>query len=174
MTAFSKTPQNINYLQASKFILSFDRIPTVQYFCQEINLPGVSMGKAIINTPMQDIYSPGNKLSYNDLNISFTIDEELQSWSELHSWLLSMASHDSDERVRLSSQQSNRRYGQQSFSNATLNILSALNNPIIKVRFYNAFPTSLSDLEFDTKSSADTILTASSSFNYDYFEFKSA
>jgi hypothetical protein len=174
MTALTRTPQNTNYLQASKFILTFDRIPTVQYFCQEVNLPGVSMGKATINTPMQDIYSPGNKLTYNDLNISFTIDEALLSWAEIHNWFLSMGAPTSAERTRLSSQQSNRTYGQQSFSNATLTILSALNNPLTKIQFVNTFPTSLSDLQFDTKSSADDIITATASFNYDYFIFGSA
>jgi len=174
MTALSRTPQNTNFLQSSKFILSFDRIPTVQYFCQEANLPGISMGKASINTPMLDIYSPGNKLSYNDLSITFTIDENLQSWIEMYNWFMSMASPNSSDRNRLSSQQSNREYGKQSYSNATLNILSALNNPTIKVRFINAFPISLSDLSFDTKSSADDILTATATFNYDYFTFELA
>ena len=174
MTVLSRTPQNTNYLQASKFILSFDRIPTVQYFCQEVNLPGVNMGKATLNTPVLDVYTPGNKLSYNSLDITFTIDEVVQSWKEMYNWFLSMASQDTDERNRLSSQQSNRSYGKQAYSNATLNILSALNNPIIKVRFYNAFPVSLSDLQFSTQSSADEILTATASFNYDYFEFQTA
>ena len=174
MTVLSRTPQNTNYLQASKFILSFDRIPTVQYFCQEVNLPGVSMGKATLNTPTLDVYTPGNKLSYSSLDITFTIDESVQSWKEMYNWFLSMASQDTNERNRLSSQQSNRSYGKQAYSNATLNILSALNNPIIKVKFYNAFPVSLSDLQFSTQSSADEILTATASFNYDYFEFQTA
>jgi hypothetical protein len=174
MTAISRTPENTNYLQASKFILSFDRIPTVQYFCQEVNLPGVSLGKAQINTPLQDLYSPSNKLSYNDLYINFIIDENLLSWSELHNWFLSIAAPSSEERNRLSSQQSNRRYGQQSFSNATLTIFSALNNPITRIRFINSFPVTLSDLQFDTKSSADNIITASATFNYDYYTFEKA
>ena len=46
MTVLTRAPQNTNYLQPSKFLLSFDRMPTVQYFCQEVNLPGVSMGQA--------------------------------------------------------------------------------------------------------------------------------
>jgi hypothetical protein len=173
MSAINRTPQNTNYLQASKFLLSFDRITTVQYFCQEVNLPGVSMGKAQLNTPMLDIYSPGNKLTYNSLNITFTIDESLSSWIELYNWFRSMASPDNAERNSLSAQQSTRRYGQQSFSDATLNILSGLNNPLVKIKFKNLFPTSLSDLDFDVKSSADNILSATASFNYDYFLIES-
>jgi len=175
MTALTRTPQNTNYLQASKFILTFDRIPTVQYFCQETNLPGVSMGKAAINSPSLDIYSPGNKLSYNDLNITFTVNEGMSDWQELYNWFLSMASPSGlQERARLSNIQSNRITGSKSFSDASLTILSALNNPLARIRFINTFPTSLSDIQFDTKSSADDIITASASFNYDYFTIENA
>ena len=86
MTVLSRTPQNTNYLQASKFILSFDRIPTVQYFCQEANLPGVTMSKAPINTPLLDIYSPGNKLNYSPFNIEFTVNEGATDWQELYNY----------------------------------------------------------------------------------------
>ena len=174
MSALTRTPQNTNYLQPSKFVLSFDRIPTVQYFCQEVNLPGVSMGKATLNTPVLDVYTPGNKLSYNSLDIKFTIDESVQSWKEMYNWFLSMASQDTDERNRLSLQQSNRSYGKQAYSNATLNILSALNNPIIRVHFFNVWPTDLSNIEFDTKGSADEIITATANFRFDYYNFETA
>jgi hypothetical protein len=175
MTALTRTPQNTNYLQPSKFILSFDRIPSVQYFCQEANLPGVSMGKAAINTPLLDIYSPSNKLDYSAFNIAFTINEGATDWQELYNWFLSMATPTGlEERVRLSNIQSNRNSGSKAFSDATLTILSALNNPLIRVRFINTFPTSLSDLQFDTKASADDIITATASFNYDYFTFETA
>jgi hypothetical protein len=175
MTALTRSPSNTNYLQASKFILTFDRIPTVQYFCQEANLPGVSMGKAPINTPLLDIYSPGNKLSYSPFDISFTINEGASDWQELYNWFLSMASPAGlEERTRLSNIQSNRVSGSKSFSDATLTIFSALNNPIIRIKYINTFPTSLSDIRFDVKSSADDIITCSASFNYDYFIFETA
>lgn len=131
------------------------------------------MGKATINTPLLDIYSPGNKLSYNPFDIIFTVNEGASNWQELYNWFLSMSSPKGlEERVRLSNIQSNRVSGSKSFSDATLTIFSALNNPLICVKFINAFPTSLSDIQFDTKSSADDIITATASFNYDYFTFE--
>ena len=119
MTVLTRTPQNTNYLQPSKFVLSFDRIPTVQYFCQEANLPGVTMGKAPINTPLLDIYSPGNKLQYSPFDIEFTINEGATDWQELYNWFLSMASPNGlEDRVNLSKIQSNRISGSKSFSDA--------------------------------------------------------
>jgi hypothetical protein len=150
-------------------------MPTVQYFCQEVNLPGVSMGQATINTPMLDIYAPGNKLTYSNLSVSFTIDENLVGWKEIYDWFRSMAAPTGfEDRNRLSEMQSKRTTSSKSYSNATLTILSALNNPLMRITYYNAFPLSLSDIQFDTKADANDILTASATFNYDYFEFTAA
>jgi hypothetical protein len=150
-------------------------MPTVQYFCQEVNLPGVSMGQAPINTPMLDIYAPGNKLTYNDLTVSFTVDEGLVGWKEIYNWFRAMAAPTGfEDRNRLSELQSKRTTSSKSYSNATLTILSALNNPLMRINYYNAFPLSLSDIQFDTKTDANDILTASAIFNYDYFEFTAA
>ena len=60
-----------------------------------------------------------------------------------------------------------------SYSEIYLTILSNLNNPTRRIHFYNAFPISLSDIEFDTTQSADNIITATASFNYEFFEFES-
>ena len=79
-----------------------------------------------------------------------------------------------EDRNRLSDLQSKRTTSPKSYSNATLTILSALNNPLMRVTYYNAFPLSLSDIQFDTKADANDILTASATFNYDYFEFTAA
>jgi len=49
--------------------------------------------------------------------------------------------------------------------------LSALNNPIIRVEFINMFPVSLSDIFFDTKQSADDMITADATFVFDQFKF---
>lgn len=176
MTALTRTPQNTNLLQPTKFLLTFDRIPTVQYFLQSVNIPGINLGQAPLNTPMLDVFAPGNKITYNPFAIHFLLDESLTGWQELHSWFRSIASPQSfDERRRLTSLQ-NKTFGTKltSYSDATLTVLSALNNPILRVHFYNAFPITLSDVIFDSSQSADDIITADAIFNFDYFDFMPA
>ena len=58
------------------------------------------------------------------------------------------------------------------YSDATLTVLSALNNPIVRIKFTNVFPITLNDIGFDTSLSADTIITADATFMYDYYEFE--
>ena len=174
MSALTRTPENTNYLQASKFLLTFDRIPSIQYFCQEVNLPGFHIDVAIINTPLLDFQSPGTKIRYNPFNVTFNVNEDISNWKEMHNWFMSIASpigfqERKDLRVNLS-----KRINDPLYSDFTLTILSNLNNPLARVQFVDAFPISLSDINFDTKLSSDSIITASASFNYDYFKFTSA
>jgi hypothetical protein len=175
MTAITRIPQNTNYLQATKFLLTFDRIGSTQYFCQSVNIPGVSIGQAPINTPMLDIFAPGNKITYSQLNIDFAVDEKLDSWQQIHNWFRSIASPEGfGERKRLSDAQNQYKSGSgpKAYSDATLTVLNNLNNPIVRVKFFNVFPISLSDIQFDTKMSADDIVYATATFVFDYHNFE--
>jgi hypothetical protein len=176
MSALNRTPENTNLLQPTKFLLAFDRIGASQFFCQTVNIPGISMGEAKINTPMLDVYAPGNKLTYDELSITFLVDEKLQSWQDLHSWFRAMASPEGfSERNRLSEIQNQyTKTMKKSYSDATLTVLSNLNNPTLRVQFFNVFPISLSSIQFDTKESADNIITADATFRFDYFNFLSS
>jgi hypothetical protein len=177
MTAINRAPTNNNLLQATKFLVSFNRMPTTTFFCQSVNLPGVSVGQAPLPFPGIQAYAPGNQLSYNNFNMVFTLDEEMKSWKEIYSWFLSFASpKGSEERNRQTSQQNQYSLAKASsamkaYSDGTLTVLNALNNPVQRIQFINMFPVSLSDIEFDTKSSADDIVTGDATFVFERFEF---
>jgi hypothetical protein len=175
MTALTRQPENTNYLQASKFLITFDRIPTIQYFCQEVNLPGLQIPVAIINTPLLDFQSPGTKIKYSPFVMTFNVNEDISNWKEMYDWFLAIASPTGfQERNDLRLKNSKRGADNDKlYSDITLTVLSALNNPIVRVRFVDTFPLSLTDIQFDTKSSAETIITATCTFNFDYFFFES-
>lgn len=179
MDAQLRTPQNTNFLQPTKYILSFDRIGDVQYFCQQVNIPGINLGQAPITFPGQDVFAPGNKITWNPLAINFLVNEDLSSWRSLYNWFKAIASpQGTSERNRLTELQNNYKMfpakdnKSQNYSDATLTILSALNNPIMRIKFTNVFPITLNDLSLDTTLSADTIITADATFLYDYYEFE--
>jgi hypothetical protein len=173
MSVLTRTPQNTNLLQPTKYLLTFDRIGAATYFCQSVNIPGVSVGQAPINFPSLTVYSPGNQISYNSLNISFLVDESVISWQNLYDWFRSFASPDgTDERnLKTALQNEYSKQDKKQYSDATLTVLNNLNNPVIRVQFTNVFPVSLSDITFDTRQSADDVITADATFVYDEFKF---
>jgi len=167
MSILNRNPQNTNPLQATKFLLTFARISTTQYFCQEVNLPGVTLGTVERASPFLDMYSPGTKLKYDDLTMEFIIDEELQSWKDMYNWFTSMADPDGFEgRDHPRELQTNKH-----FSDATLTVLSALNNPVLRINFTNCFPISLDGIQFDTKSDANQIITCRATFRYQSYKY---
>lgn len=174
MSALSRTPQNTNFLQPTKFLVSFDRIGTSQYFCQEANIPGVRLSEIPVNTPLMQYYAAGTQLDYNEFDITFIVDEQAQSWQDLYSWFRAIASPEGfEERNKLLDNQntSSAKTSLRTYSDATLTVLSNLNNPLLRIQFINLFPISLSDISFDTTQSADNIITARASFRYNYFNF---
>jgi hypothetical protein len=166
MTVTNRNPQNTNFLQPTKFLLTFDRVGAMQYFCQMVNLPGISLDDATRTTPFVNLYSPGTKLTYNPLNVTFIVDEDLVTWQNIQSWLNKIANPEGFEGRNVKPTDN--------VSDATLTILTNLNNSNLRVYYHNVFPTGLSDIDFDTKQSADDIITASATFRYDYYEILTA
>jgi hypothetical protein len=166
MTVLNRNPVNTNPLQPTKFLLTFGRIPNAQYFCQTVNVPGVVLGEVVRETPFLDMYSPGTKLKYDPFDIDFIVDEELQSWKDLYKWFISIADPDGFEQRDGKLVKQN-----EHLSDATLTILSALNNPILRIQFRNIFPLTMSDLDFNTQLSADTIMTCKATFRYESYNY---
>ena len=94
MTALNRNPQNTNLLQPTKFLLTFDRLESVPYFCQTVNIPSISLGEVTRPTPFLDLYSPGTKLIYDPFDVTFLVDEELASWKNMYDWFISIAKNE--------------------------------------------------------------------------------
>ena len=58
------------------------------------------------------------------------------------------------------------------YSDGILTLLTGLNNPKIRIKFAQMFPTELSEIKFDSKLSSDTILTATAKFRFDFFNIE--
>jgi hypothetical protein len=176
MTALNRNPKNPNYLHPNKFQLNFARLPNIQYFCQTVTVPGISLSEIPQNTPFVDLYRPGEKAIYDLLNVTFLVDESLKSWLEVHDWIRAMTFPSDFKEYRnlgLLSKTAGIRQASglpPQYSDATLTILSSANNPIFRFKFYDVFPTSVSTFAMSTTDSPDTAITADATFRYSYFD----
>ena len=177
MSVLNRTPENTNLLQPTKFLVSFSRIPEVTYFCQEANIPGISLPALTLSSPGLDYHVVGNKLTFNMFTIRFLVDESVESWKNIYYWLYSIASpKGTEERSMLTALQNqyNENEKFKNYSDAHLTVLSNLNNPILRVRLVGLFPVSLSDIQFDSTLSADNIITSEATFSVKYIELEQA
>ena len=58
------------------------------------------------------------------------------------------------------------------YSEASLTIFTNKNNPNLMIHFRDLFPISLSSIPFDVELNADTIITATASFKFAYFDLE--
>lgn len=174
----SSQPTNQSLAQPTKFRLIFDRIPNVTFFCQSVNLPGLGVSPTQQTTPFVDAYIPGDKVSYDPLNISFLVDEDYRSWFDIHDWLRGLAFPENFEQYKqmqnYSRFQQKETKGKPQYSDATLTLYTNQNNPNLRIKFIDCFPESLSGIDFSTQSSAENVLTATASFRYSYFTYERA
>ena len=79
---------NKSILNKNNFRLLIDRIPTVEYYVQTVNIPGLTMNETIMGSRIGlDGYFPGDKITFDTLDITFLVDEDLANFKEMYDWM---------------------------------------------------------------------------------------
>lgn len=165
--SFATIPQNSNFLQSTKYSFLIPNLPFARYFCQSINLPGVTSNEVEIPTPFSNTFRHPTKMSFESFSISFLIDEDLRVWEETYKWIVSLTRPESySQYVKSNDRQAS------PYQDGILTINTNANLPNLRIKFKNVFPVSLGGIQFGTMNSADTTPTADLTFRYDLFEFE--
>lgn len=167
-------PTNTNLAQPSKFLLSFDRLPYLTYFCTKANIPGITSGEATQTTPFIDAPIPGDKMVYDTFDVHFLIDEPLYSWTTIQDWIKGFTFPENFDQYKNLSMQQKIQMGYKGnkaqYSDALMTIMSNKNNAILQVKFVDVFPVSLGSIQFDTSQSALDVITAQVSFKFTNYD----
>ena len=75
---------NENFLSPSGFKLVVPGFSSIGFQCTTANVPGISMGGPTQATPYNDFQLTGDKLNYEDFNITFLINEDCQNYALIH------------------------------------------------------------------------------------------
>lgn len=161
--AYRNQPTNVNLLQTTQFMLSFARAPDTSYFCQTVTLPGISLGEAQQVTPFTDLYKPGDKLIYDPLNVTFLVDELLNSWKNIHDWMRGLGTP-----TKFMEYQRAKKEGL--VSDATLTVLNGQNNPVLRYMFRDCFPTALSPMNMSSTDDGGISMTCDVTLRYNWFD----
>ena len=184
----ARQPEQLDYASPTQFRFGIHQLPKVEFFTVSANLPGISAGTAIYATPFKDIPTMGEKLEYENLSISFIVDEYLENYISLHNWMIGIGFPRDREQFRTYRDvTSNTPAGgkvpsvdligkavpdKAMYSDAFLQILSNKNNPIVEVNFENIFPISLSALDFTQTATDVEYIVATAEFAYQIYEIK--
>jgi hypothetical protein len=83
----SRQPDNLDYLSPTQFKFNIHQLPKVEFFCTAANVPAINLGEAVFPTPYKEIPVMGDTLTYDNLSISFIVDENLENYIEIHEWV---------------------------------------------------------------------------------------
>ena len=155
-------PESISYLQNTHFQFVIQRIPNFVFFCQSATIPSVSSTQAEQPTGrFIPINHPGENFTFGELNVSFLVDEYMKSWLEIYDWMRSIKAVDSYEEFKPE---------ETHYSDASVIVYNNQSNPILEVRFKDIFPTSLSEISFNSSETNTTPIVSTATFTYTGYE----
>ena len=187
-----RQPTKLDYASPTQFKFSIIKLPKVEYFCTSVNIPGISLGDASQATKFKDIPIPGDKLTYEPLQMTFLVDENLENFQEIHGWLVGLGFPRSHTEFQNLLSSGNDRFPNRNTNNvstevgkvkyaaadagptlsdATLTVLSSKNNAQVEVRFRDVYPTGLTGLAYNQQAGDVDYLTATVSFSYLIYDF---
>jgi len=165
-----KTPKNVNFLSPNGFELVVQKLPHVEFFVQDVEIPGISAPDVEQPNPLVLIKHQADQLTFSPLSISLAHDEEMKCWEELFKWKLGIAfPNDSKEHRDLKQGKSLPPTGL--YSDLSIIVATSHHNPNLVFNFKDAFPISLSSLTLTSKNSDVPTLNFTVSFSYTSFSF---
>ena len=175
VSPFDKQIANRNYMSPLGFKLVLTKTPKVDFLCQSANIPSISMGTAIQPSYLKDIPVPGDKVLYDDLNVRFLVDEKMENYLAIHKWITGLGYPESIgqySQLKKDDKRTDRRVDDSAdplyfqYSDATLQVLNSNYKPSVLINFKDAFPISLSTLDFDVTTRDYNYFTAEVTFKY--------
>ncbi len=166
--------KNRNFLAPTGFKFTLDRAKSVSFFCNQANIPDISLGVAEQPTWLKDLPVPGDKMQFGDLNLRFLVDEDLKNYMSIQHWIRGLGYPEDMQEFRDLESEATMpaNFGQEGdniYSDGTLQILNSSLVPNFQVVFKDMFPYSLTTLSFDATDTDIEYFSADVSFKYSIY-----
>ena len=167
--------ENRNFLSPVGFKFGLQRAPGVAFFCNEANIPDMTLGEAVQPTYLRDIPTPGDKIQFGDLSLRFLVDEDLTNYMEIQNWIRGLGFPENTDQFEELTKKgvlndgkaySYKQSGDDIYSDGTLQILTSNLVPKFHVIFSDLWPYSLTTMTFDATDTDIEYFTADVSFKY--------
>jgi len=162
------TPRNISTAHPTKWRLVFpflnflsdkEKGDDLILFCSEVQLPGITLDTVLIETPYYEQKEASNKISFDDLIITYSIDEKYNNYKLLLDWLLYIKH---PERYEIRNQK----------VTASLFTYTNNENPSTEFVLHNIFPVSIEPISLDNKIEDSEDILHTVSFAIEYFTIR--
>ena len=190
MASVKRQPDKLDYASPTQFRFGIHQLPKVEFFSTAATIPALALSDVIVPTPFKSIPMMGDQLTYDNLAISFIVDEYLENYLSIHEWMTAIGfpknrtqfsqfkSNTSNTPSTASSPSNDIGDVQKPtsvnalFSDATLTVLSNKNNPIVNVFFRDLYPIAMTGLSYNQAATDVEYLTAEITFAYQLYEIE--
>lgn len=162
--------ENFNLFQPTGFRVMIERqnYPNFQFFAQSVNHPGATLSAAEAPTPrINSVPFPGDALTFGEVSINILLDEDFEAYIEIYSWLRRLI--ESNYVTPLEAINSG-----EPASNADISViaLTSHNNKNRIIKYRDAIPTMLGDIQFEASNSGVEYIVCTASFRFSYFDIE--
>ena len=190
MASVKRQPDKLDYASPTQFRFGIHQLPKVEFFSTAATIPAIALSDVIVPTAFKSIPMMGDQLTYDNLSISFIVDEYLENYLSIHEWMTAIGfpknrtqfsqfkSNTSNTPSTASSPSNDIGDVQKPtsvnalFSDATLTVLSNKNNPIVNVFFRDLYPIAMTGLSYNQGATDIEYLTAEITFAYQLYEIE--
>ena len=193
MATVKTQPDKLDYASPTQFRFGIHQLPKVEFFAISATIPAIALSDVVIPTPFKSIPMMGDQLTFDNLTVSFIVDEFLENYLSIHEWMTAIGfpknrKQFSDFKTNISNTPSTARSAASTstdigdvkaaspnnalFSDATLTILSNKNNPIVNVFFRDLYPVAMTALDYNQQATDVEYITASIDFAYQIYEIE--
>ena len=158
--------ENPNFMAPSGFrvVINRERFPNLEFFAQNVSHPGVSVQAVQAPFRSSDLFVPGDKIFFEELQITAMLDENMTLYKEIFNWLKSFVDDPMDK-----NQTGIYRAGDKTTYDISVLIQSSHNNTVQTVRYKDAFPMSMGNIEFTSTTGDVQYVTLPITFRYTTF-----
>ena len=166
------TPSVTNPLQVTGFEFKIDSIPEMSFWIKNATIPNISLQETVQNTPFENVPHLGDKVDVGSLQITFTIDEQMNNYKALYDWirLTGFAESYDDLRTWRSRRIDPSTMGHDSdyglTSDASLSIKGVNGATVRVITFKDLWITELGGLQLTDESSETTYVTCDATFRF--------
>ena len=187
-----RQPTVFDYSQTNQFRIFLPIFPTTEWFVVSANIPGITMGQATQATPFVDMPLVGEKIDFENFDMTFIVDEQLKNYMEMYNWVknigfpysgeeqfnkLARADNlDREKKIRnptsvgVGAAAAYSTGDRNLYTDIRLDILSSKNHTVANIIMYEAFPISMSSIEYSQQETDTNYATCAVSFAYSWFD----
>lgn len=165
MADYNYNPDNVNFLSPHGYQFSVKKLPTTNFFVQDVGPPGLRLNPVDYPNPYTKIPYTGDHIDWETFSVTFAVDEDVKNWNEIWAWMTGNGFPEDHEQYATLERKSI--WSQEGlYSDMSLMVLSSKMNPKVEYAFRDAHPISLSGFRFTSTANEIKYIVATAEFAY--------